>query len=341
MTAFVALAFVVSVQAQLSAEQHGALMQLYTDLNCSHPRLCPRFNATAPCSASLDGRGAVVCDGKHVLRIDISGVMLVGGTLSTMVGLLTGLTELSVQFAGLGGSLPSQMGSLTALTSLSLLNNSIGGSIVTQLGRLTKLQSLVLGVNQLQGTIVSELALLTMLTALSLRRNRLVGGVPPLPTSIQALGCSLQESGDANCLDCATKSLSWCQCVPCIPTTRTETAGTTAGTTAAPTTAAASNTATTSTISSAAVIGGATGGGVAIGGFLVVFLALFCRSRRRRRTESPTAEPHAIDLQQPAAGGYGLAPPDAYVAAPVPDAYGGERPYNEPGDVQAPVKPKF
>ena len=74
------------------------------------------------------------------------------GTIGTKIGLLTLLTNLSVNGNRFSGTLPTELGLLTRLTTLALYANAFTGTIPTEVGLLTDLTGLYLDGNNLTGT---------------------------------------------------------------------------------------------------------------------------------------------------------------------------------------------
>lgn len=126
------------VPNSLEPTQHHALMSVYDEIAC--PRNfggCPRFNVTAGCPPYLerDWPNDLKCVGGRVaslyactLSIQKLGLLIsfhrairaeLNGTISTLIGLLTGLTSLNFDTNYyIGGTVPTEIVKLTALTSL-------------------------------------------------------------------------------------------------------------------------------------------------------------------------------------------------------------------------------
>ena len=102
------------------------------------------------------------------------------GSIPSEIGLLTKLTSLSIFNNNLTGSLPSEIGLLTGLVYLELFDNvGLTGPIPSEVGLLASLTDLHFTDNNFTGPIPSELGLLTGLTSLTLFNNSLVGPIPP------------------------------------------------------------------------------------------------------------------------------------------------------------------
>jgi len=87
--------------------------------------------------------------------------------ISSMIGLLRGLSHLYWNESSLIGTLPTELGLLTGLTVLSLDKNSLTGPIPSELGHLTVLTKLNLHMNLWTGTLPSELGQMSSLSYLS------------------------------------------------------------------------------------------------------------------------------------------------------------------------------
>ncbi|CAI5509870.1 unnamed protein product [Closterium sp. Naga37s-1] len=130
------------------------------------------------------------------------------GVLSDAISLLTGLTQLSIEYNNLAGYLPGGLSNLVNLQQLSLRVNKLQGAIPEAYSTLTALTALDLSWNQLSGAIPAifttnlqslllsynafdssippHLALET-LTKLELSHNRFTGGLPDTFTRLTAL----------------------------------------------------------------------------------------------------------------------------------------------------------
>jgi hypothetical protein len=123
------------------------------------------------------------------------------GRIPPDLGLLTGLTSLSLSFNQLSGTIPSSLGALTALNDLSLSRNQLTGTIPTSFGALTALNILFLSTNRLNGTIPSSLVALTALEVLYLSGNELVGTMPFCNTD-QSFGNLVADCMKVKCTCC-------------------------------------------------------------------------------------------------------------------------------------------
>jgi hypothetical protein len=332
------LLFIVSFSHALELNQWIALQDVFQQLRCNGTVTCPTFAQTDGCPTTR--RGQLNCDSKDVLLISFTNMT---GEISTRIGALTALTTLSMQFGSISSSIPTQIGFLTSLEVLAFVSNLIIGTIPSELNRLTKLRSLTLNVNNLSGSL-PPLDALSSLTALHVSKNLLTGDRAALPTSLGP-SCVLQLPGDSNCLDC-TNTWQLCSCVPPASACLRAPVSTAQVTTAAPETvavpastptSAATIEATTQLVApsaideitssttiaavSAAVIGGSVGGAVGGSTILVVFLALLCRSRRRKATPRDPSSTSAIELTSEQKARYSQPPAYASTSA-VSDATG-------------------
>lgn len=122
------------------AQQLTSLLALYSSTGGSswRDRLYWTSVTQSPCTWF-----GVECDAAQteVRSLRLPNNKLVS-TLPTEIGLLTGLTFLSLQMNRLEGPLPSELGLLTSLVDgLHLYGNRFSGKIPTELGLLTKLST--------------------------------------------------------------------------------------------------------------------------------------------------------------------------------------------------------
>ncbi|KAK6151110.1 LOW QUALITY PROTEIN: hypothetical protein DH2020_016042 [Rehmannia glutinosa] len=122
----------------------------------------------------------VTCDpsGRHVTALDISNLSLTG-TLSSDVGQLRFLVNLSAAANSISGPVPPQISDIPNLRYLNLSNNVFNLSFPPQLYRLKNLQVLDLYNNNLTGDFPSQAYLLTNLRHLHLGGNFFTGEIPP------------------------------------------------------------------------------------------------------------------------------------------------------------------
>jgi Leucine-rich repeat (LRR) protein len=111
----------------------------------------------------------------------------VGGALPVEVGLLSGLTSLTLYGNIIGSTIPNQVGQLTLLNGIAFNSNELTGSIPDTISQLSNLESLELGGNSLDGNIPDGFSSLSLLKSLRLENNNLVGSIPPSITSASSL----------------------------------------------------------------------------------------------------------------------------------------------------------
>lgn len=134
--------------------------------------------------------------------INLDGISATGsatgqdGHIPSGIGLLTGLTNLTVTNTNLNaststltGNIPTEIGNLTKLQVLDLRSNNLTGAIPTQVGSLTNLTYLNLSDNALSGTLPSTIfsSNLAKVTYLSFANNQLTGSLPNPTTNMTAL----------------------------------------------------------------------------------------------------------------------------------------------------------
>lgn len=102
----------------------------------------------------------------------------IGHTIPTEIGLLTGLTDLSLDLNDLQGVIPDEIGQLTRLVYLDLSGNDLIGNIPRSLGNLNRLEILYMQTNKLTGNIPTEFGKLRNLELLHLYANDLSGTIP-------------------------------------------------------------------------------------------------------------------------------------------------------------------
>ncbi|XP_021724286.1 polygalacturonase inhibitor-like [Chenopodium quinoa] len=100
------------------------------------------------------------------------------GPIPPVIGNLTRLTYLSLNWDGLNGPIPNFLSQLTNLVVLSLNNNRFTGSIPAFLGQLPKLQGVDLQENQLTGRIPETFGLFANDSQINLYNNKLSGTIP-------------------------------------------------------------------------------------------------------------------------------------------------------------------
>jgi len=106
------------------------------------------------------------------------------GTISTSVGLLTGLRRLDYDANDMFGTVPTEIGLLTNLEGLDIDNQRITGTIPTEFGMFVNMRELDLDNNTLTGTIPTEFGLMVNANEFDLIYNELSG---PIPTELGQL----------------------------------------------------------------------------------------------------------------------------------------------------------
>lgn len=115
---------------------------------------------------------------KDVVRISI-GNRGFSGTLSPLLGQLTGLSYLDVQGNGLTGTIPDSFGGLTNMVYLYLARNALTGSIPEGFKNFKSLDHLYVSYNKLTGPILPSLSpILGQLEVLLLNNNYFTGVFP-------------------------------------------------------------------------------------------------------------------------------------------------------------------
>lgn len=125
------------------------------------------------------------------------------GTIPPVIGKLTNLQFLLLNWDGLSGPIPYFLSQLTKLATLGLNNNRFTGSIPAFLGKLPNLQGLSLNDNQLTGQIPETFGLFKHESLIELYNNKLTG---PIPRSLGRVNFQIldlsgnQLTGDASFL---------------------------------------------------------------------------------------------------------------------------------------------
>eukprot|EP00538_Stauroneis_constricta_P012806 CAMPEP_0119548520 /NCGR_PEP_ID=MMETSP1352-20130426/2425_1 /TAXON_ID=265584 /ORGANISM="Stauroneis constricta, Strain CCMP1120" /LENGTH=1351 /DNA_ID=CAMNT_0007593819 /DNA_START=276 /DNA_END=4331 /DNA_ORIENTATION=- len=110
---------------------------------------------------------------------------LMSGTISTMLGQMTGLKGFHIYSNNFGGTIPTEIARLRSMSYMRLGPNEFTGQIPSELARLTQLNELWLQTNKLSGTIPTEMGRLTRLTDFRVAENAKLGGT--IPTEIMKL----------------------------------------------------------------------------------------------------------------------------------------------------------
>ncbi|KAK3252800.1 hypothetical protein CYMTET_37923 [Cymbomonas tetramitiformis] len=108
----------------------------------------------------------------------VLGASSLTGTLPPVIGSLTRLTTLDVQWNSISGTIPSEMGRLVDLQRMRLDRNDLTGLIPTEIGQLPGLKEMKLFTNRLSGEMPSELGRLLTATEIYLHSNDLTGTLP-------------------------------------------------------------------------------------------------------------------------------------------------------------------
>jgi Leucine-rich repeat (LRR) protein len=101
------------------------------------------------------------------------------GPLSSTIGNLSGLNNLSLYGNQISGPLPASIAGLSGISTIDLDDNQISGTIPAALGSLPYLTELYLNDNQLTGSIPATLGVSENLNILHLSNNQLTGTIPP------------------------------------------------------------------------------------------------------------------------------------------------------------------
>ncbi|XP_065858665.1 probable inactive receptor kinase At1g48480 [Euphorbia lathyris] len=121
----------------------------------------------------------VTCQANRVVELRLPGMSL-SGKLPVVIGNLTELRTLSLQFNDFSGPIPAEIGNLASLRNLYLQGNLFAGEIPEFLFNLQNLVRLNLGFNNFSGVISPNFNKLRRLATLCLDRNQLNGSIPDL-----------------------------------------------------------------------------------------------------------------------------------------------------------------
>jgi membrane protein implicated in regulation of membrane protease activity len=161
---FIAVSW-VAAQSAIPADQHAALMTVFSGLRCNDSYSCRRFATTAACPTDGSSQSPLKCTPAGVTQLIIESPTPLLGSISPALGTLTMLTLLKIGQSsfrnGLVSTLPSEIGRLTNLTFLSIAYSNVTGTVPTELLLLTKLKSLLLTENLLTGPIPRPLPSVT------------------------------------------------------------------------------------------------------------------------------------------------------------------------------------
>ena len=136
--------------------QRFAMVAMVYSMNLDRNNAIP--NAESVCTWG-DGELVVLsCNHDGMLgNFQVVDSALENSHLPVSIGLLTGLTFLTLPGNQLTGSVPTEIGLLTGLRELYLYSNELDGSIPTEIGQLTGLEMLELHRNKLTGSIPASL----------------------------------------------------------------------------------------------------------------------------------------------------------------------------------------
>nr|XP_025876388.1 receptor kinase-like protein Xa21 isoform X3 [Oryza sativa Japonica Group] len=123
---------------------------------------------------------------RRVVSLRVQGLGLVG-TISPLVGNLTGLRELDLSDNKLEGEIPPSLARCLALQRLNLSVNFLSGVIPPSIGQLSKLEVLNIRHNNISGYVPSTFANLTALTMFSIADNYVHGQIPSWLGNLTAL----------------------------------------------------------------------------------------------------------------------------------------------------------
>ncbi|KAF7134578.1 hypothetical protein RHSIM_Rhsim08G0088900 [Rhododendron simsii] len=174
----------------LRIPEYSALLSLKTAITDDPQYALSTWNAsTSYCTWS-----GVTCDrNRHVTALDISGYNL-SGTLSSGVGHLRYLLNLTAAANQLSGPIPPEISLISSLRYLNLsnnvldlYNNNMTGDLPVSVTLMPRLRHLHLGGNYFNGTIPAEYGRFPTLEYLALSGNALIGVVPPELGNISTL----------------------------------------------------------------------------------------------------------------------------------------------------------
>ncbi|KAI8017495.1 Leucine-rich repeat receptor-like serine/threonine-protein kinase BAM1 [Camellia lanceoleosa] len=155
--------------------EYRALLSLKTSIIDDTQSSLSSWNiSTSHCTWS-----GVTCDAfRHVSSLDLSGLNLTG-TLSSSIGHLRFLLNLTVAANQLSGPIPPELSLISGLLNLNLSNNGFNETFPPQLALLTSLQILDLYNNNMTGGLPVNVSQMTSLRHLHLGGNYFSGMIPP------------------------------------------------------------------------------------------------------------------------------------------------------------------
>ncbi|KAH7434771.1 hypothetical protein KP509_06G033900 [Ceratopteris richardii] len=171
---FLILLCVHVLVAGFIAASEDALLRLKHGFG--NPRSLGTWNASVNASPCRGWEG-VKCNGSSVVGLDLGGVDLRGGNISSAIAELTGLKIIKLHSTGLVGPIPPEISGLRALEELDLSNNSLTGPLPQDWANLTSLAILTLTNNNIDGGIPANLSDAPNLKKVRLERNKLSGPI--------------------------------------------------------------------------------------------------------------------------------------------------------------------
>ena len=136
--------------------QRFAMVAMVYSMNLDRNNAIP--NAESVCTWGDEELVVLSCNHDGMLgNFQVVDSALENSHLPVSIGLLTGLTFLTLPGNQLTGSVPTEIGLLTGLRELYLYSNELDGSIPTEIGQLTGLEMLELHRNKLTGSIPASL----------------------------------------------------------------------------------------------------------------------------------------------------------------------------------------
>jgi Leucine-rich repeat (LRR) protein len=122
-------------------------------------------------------RSSFPCTGQTLTFLLLQELNLLG-TIPAEIGMLTLLSELSLDRNRLRGTIPTTVGLLENLVGLWLFENLLTGNIPTEVGALAQLEILEIDDNLLNGSLPSEMSSLAVLREVWVSGNELTGTIP-------------------------------------------------------------------------------------------------------------------------------------------------------------------
>ena len=138
-----------------------------------------KFNTNWLSDKPLDQwRGVRTDEDGRVIGLELLANGL-SGTIPSLLGQLTSLTDLQLSLNQLSGTIPAELWQLKNLTSLDLGGNLLSGELPDDISQLEKLKVLDLHGNLISGSIPVELANIDQLVSITINTNQLSGRIPP------------------------------------------------------------------------------------------------------------------------------------------------------------------